>query len=192
MTESRRPLPAPTPLREAPSRPPARFAAWPDDIYAAARTSSGPPSAAATPPSRTPAGRGGGGAAVPAACTIRRWAADDAWDVAADADLEQTRGRTLRQLQAGWLAALHLAQATLIDAMCGGLDRRAPWRGVCASRAAEIVLRTIERAGLLATLPDPAPPSAEERATLSVDDRLRRLGDRIQEHNERNERAGRR
>ena len=97
-------------------------------------------------------------------------------------------------MQAGWLAALQLAQATLIDAMTGALDET-PHGGGVRIKAAEIVLRTIERAGLLATLPDPAPPSAAERATLSVDDRLRHLGERIKEHNERNqrnERAGRR
>jgi hypothetical protein len=184
MTESRPPLPAPTPLREAPPATPARFTAWPADVYDRAReiwSTVGARNAAVV--ERLLAAEVGDGVAVPAASTIRRWASDDAWDVAADADLERTRGRTLRRLQARWLGALELAQLTLIDSMSGGLDAL-PHGGAMRVKAAETVLRTIAQSGLLATLPDPAPPGAEEWASLTVDERLRRGREELRERNE--------
>src|SRR5688500_8265786 len=54
------------------------------------------------------------GTPTPAGSTVRRWAAEEAWDARADADLVQTSGRTLAALRAGWLGALSLAQQVLI------------------------------------------------------------------------------
>src|SRR5215211_6330792 len=45
----------------------------------------------------------GEGTALPTPSTINRWALDDAWAAKADADLERSQGRTLFDLQVGWL-----------------------------------------------------------------------------------------
>jgi hypothetical protein len=174
MAETRLPRGAPTPLHGMIPSVPDRFASWDDGTRERAReiwsTVGGRNAAVAE---RLLAAETAEGTMAPTASTIRRWSRADAWDAAADADLENTRGRTLRQLQVGWLAALQLAQTTLINSMTGGLDQ-APYGGSPRLKAAEIVLRTIERAGLLAAMPDPAPLAAETAEPLSVDERLRR------------------
>jgi hypothetical protein len=129
-------------------------------------------------------------APLPTPSTIRRWALDGAWAAKADADLEGSHGRTRYELQVGWLAALQLAQQTLLDGMAGALDA-APHAGIARLKAAEITLRTIERAGLLAVLPQPPEPEhvddshltlqerealAQERLTAARRDYLRRQG----------------
>jgi hypothetical protein len=177
----------PTPLREMNSSAPARFESWPSGMYQ--RTfelwsTVGARNAAATERLLALEAEG---AATPAASTVRRWAIADGWDAQADADLERTRGRTLRQLQAGWLGALQLAQITLVDSMTGGLDGL-PHGGAARLKAAETVLRTIGQSGLLATLPDPAPPDAEATASLSVDERLRRSREEIRRQKEQADR----
>jgi hypothetical protein len=91
-------------------------------------------------------------APVPAAASIRRWSAAEAWTARADADLERSHGRTLYELQVGWLAGLRLAQKVLLDGMTGDFDDL-PMGGASRLKAAEIALRVIERAGLLALLP---------------------------------------
>jgi hypothetical protein len=105
-------------------------------------------------------------APLPTPSTIRRWAHDGAWTAKADADLEQSHGRTVYELQVGWLAALRLAQQTLLDGMAGTLDE-APHAGIARLKAAEITLRTIERAGLLAILPQRPKPEPEDTSHLS-------------------------
>jgi hypothetical protein len=96
------------------------------------------------------------GMALPTASTINRWALDGAWAAKADADLEGSHSRTLYELQVGWLAGLRLAQQTLLDGMAGAFDDL-PMGGAGRLKSAEITLRTIERAGLLAILPQAKP-----------------------------------
>jgi hypothetical protein len=176
------------PRHPAPAQePPSRFAAWPDDTYHRVKELwSSVAGRNASAVERLLAAESEG-AAVPAASTIRRWASDDDWDIAADAHLEQTRGRTLRHLQAGWLAALELAQATLIQGMTGGLDD-APYGGSARIKSAEVTLRTIERAGLLATLPDAAPPGKDDFATLTAAEQSTALREHWGEEGERRDR----
>ena len=113
--------------------------------------------------------------AVPAASTIRAWAAADGWAAQRDADRAQTHGRTLRELQAGFLSAVVLAENTLLDAMVGLLDG-APYGGSGRIKAAEAVLRLAERAGVrfLASALELEPPEVVDEATLS-EEQLRLL-----------------
>ncbi|MCA9878175.1 MAG: hypothetical protein KC442_10345 [Thermomicrobiales bacterium] len=115
-------------------------------------------------------------ASVPHAGTIRRWADDEQWHIAADHALESTRGRTVRELQAGWLEGLKLAQATLLAGMSGLFDDL-PYGGSGRIKSAEITLRTLERAGMLASLPDPLPPDPSEIAKLSAKELSRQMRD---------------
>jgi hypothetical protein len=120
-------------------------------------------------------------AAVPAASTIRAWAAVDDWTSRADADLAETFGKTLRQLQVTSLAAMALAQSTLVDAMIGLLDD-APYGGSGRIKAAEAMLRLAERSGIQLVATEAAlPPPSEEG--LSVAQRARRLRDRFAAQN---------
>jgi hypothetical protein len=125
----------------------------------------------------------GEGTALPTPSTISRWALDEAWAARADTDLAQSQGRTLYELQVGWLAGLRLAQKTLLDGMTGEFDGL-PFGGAARLKAAEIVLRTIERGGLLALLPQPEPQERkldwesmsleEQEAFLSAEVRQRK------------------
>jgi hypothetical protein len=115
---------------------------------------------------------------LPTPSTVNRWALDEAWAARADADLERSHGRTLYELQVGWLAALRLAQQTLLDAMAGALDE-APHAGIARLKAAEITLRTIERAGLLAMLPQRPEPEPEDESHLSRAEREARAAERM-------------
>lgn len=109
------------------------------------------------------------GSPIPATSTVREWAREQAWSVRQDADLLETHGHTLYQLQVGWLSGLKMAQETMLDAMAGELDDK-PFGGAGRIKAAEATLRTIERAGLLAILPV-APKGSEVRwEDLSVED----------------------
>lgn len=94
------------------------------------------------------------GVSIPAAATIRTWAREECWGAWADASLAESHGRTLRDLQTGWLAALCLSQETLIDAMCGRLDDL-PHAGAGRIKSAEVTLRLIAQSGLLAIAPEP-------------------------------------
>lgn len=160
---------------------PARFTSWPPEIYDRAKalwsTYAGR-NAAAT--ERLLQAEVEEGSPVPAAVTIRRWATDDRWHMAADHDLETTRGQTVRQLQVGWLTALELAQGTVIAGMHGLLDDL-PYGGAARLKSAELTFRTLERAGMLAKLPDPLPVSDDELAKLSEKEKSRRNRDAIAE-----------
>ena len=94
--------------------------------------------------------------ALPTASTVNRWALDGTWAARADADLVRSNGRTVFELQTGWLAGLRLAQQVLLDGMSGAFDNL-PMSGAARLKAAEITLRVIERAGLLAVLPKAEP-----------------------------------
>jgi hypothetical protein len=119
--------------------------------------------------------------AVPAASTIRAWAAGEHWAEKADADLAETFGKTLRQLQVTSLAAMALAQSTLVDAMIGLLDD-APYGGSGRIKAAEVILRLAERSGLQLVATEAAlPPPSEEG--LTVAQRSRRMRERIAAQN---------
>jgi len=108
--------------------------------------------------------------ALPTPSTVNRWALDLAWAARADADLERSHGRTLYELQVGWLAGLRLAQQTLLDGMAGEFDDL-PMSGVARIKSAEIVLRTIERAGLLAMLPQRPEPEHVDTSQLTLAER---------------------
>jgi hypothetical protein len=168
----------PVPLVE---RPP-RFAAWPDDIKTRAYELWSTVAARSAP--RTEyllAQELGEDAAVPAGSTIRAWAAAEAWAASADADLAETFGKTLRQLQVTSLAAMALAQSTLVDAMIGLLDD-APYGGSSRIKAAEAMLRLAERSGIQLVATEAAlPPPSEEG--LSVAQRARRLRERFAAQN---------
>lgn len=58
------------------------------------------------------------------------------------------------------------AERGLLDAMAGALDE-APHAAIVRIKATEITLRTIERAGLLAMLPQPPEPEQEDESHLS-------------------------
>lgn len=156
MAEDRKPVPAT--LVPMSARQPARFESWDDAIQERAFalwSSIGARNAGRTVLLLT---RDlGEDAPAPASSTVRRWAHDQAWAAKADADLERSHGRTLYALQVGWLAALQLAQQTLLDGMAGALDD-APGYGLARIKSAEITLKVIERAGLLAVLPTPPEP----------------------------------
>jgi hypothetical protein len=177
---------SPSPGADRPVGPahPERFAAWPEDtrerafeLWSTAAVGSAP---------RTEyllAQEVGEGVAIPAASTIRRWASEDGWAEHRDRNLEKTQGRTLRQLQATSLAAVALAQQTMLDAMIGLLDLT-PYAGAPRVRAAEAVLRLAERSGIeLVVVPAEIP--AEDDETLSLAERARRMREKIQADNER-------
>jgi hypothetical protein len=71
----------------------------------------------------------------------------------------------LYELQVGWLAGLRLAQKTLLDGMAGEFDEL-PMSGAARIKSAEVVLRTVERAGLLAILPQA--PAREARVDFDA------------------------
>jgi hypothetical protein len=154
---------------------PARFAAWDETIRQRAFELWSTIAARSAP--RTEyllAQELGMDAAVPAASTIRAWAAAEEWAARADADLAETFGKTLRQLQVTALAAMALAQSTLVDAMVGLLDD-APYGGSGRIKAAEAMLRLAERSGiqLVATEAALPPPSEEGLTTVQRSRRMR-------------------
>lgn len=116
--------------------------------------------------------------AIPSSVTIREWARENAWAAWADADLDASAGRTLRQLRAGWLRALELAQATLIDSMIGRLDDL-PYAGSGRVKAAEVTLRTIGQSGLLAILPPPQLPETDDEEAVSPQEQARKMRERL-------------
>jgi hypothetical protein len=120
------------------------------------------------------------GTALPTPSTVNRWALDGAWVAKADADLERSHGRTVYELQVGWLAGLRLAQQTLLDGMAGAFDDL-PMSGAARIKSAEIVLRTIERAGLLAVLPQPPQPEPIDTSELSLAEQEARANARLVE-----------
>ncbi len=151
---------------------PARFEPYPPEIaeraFALWSTIAGRSGARVL---RLLSGEYGEGIALPTASTINRWAIDGAWTAKADAALERSHGRTLYELQVGWLAGSRLAQQTLLNAMVGEFDDL-PMSGAARIKAAEIVLRTIERGGLLAVLPQPeAQQSSIDWNSLSLEER---------------------
>ena len=161
---------------------PQRFAAWPDDIKTRAFELWATVAARSAP--RTEyllAQELGEDAAVPAGSTIRAWAAGEAWASRADADLAESFGKTLRQLQVTSLAAITLAQSTLVDAMIGALDT-APYGGSGRIKAAEAMLRLAERSGMQLVATEAAPPPPSEEG-LSVAQRSRRMRERIAAQN---------
>jgi hypothetical protein len=168
-------VPMPDPER------PARFESWPDDVrqrcYELWATLGGRDSARTLRLLTAEAESG----PVPTASSIRRWAVDEAWAARADADLARTQGRTLYDLQVGWLSGLHLAQRTLLDGMVGAFDDL-PFGGAGRVKAAEITLRVIERAGLLAILPQaPAQEVSVDFDALSLDEQEAYLRQKLQQ-----------
>jgi hypothetical protein len=166
-------------LVPVPQHAPARFEPWPQDVQE--RTFYLWSTLGARNGSRTAlllARELGEDASIPTPSTIRRWAHDSAWAAKADADLERSHGRSVYELQVGWLAALRLAQQTLLDGMAGALDE-APHAGIARLKAAEIALRTIERAGLLAMLPQRLEPEREDESHLSRAEREALAGERM-------------
>jgi hypothetical protein len=161
---------------------PARFASWAPDIQQRSYeiwSTLGNRNASRT---ETLLAREADGASVPAGCTIRRWASAGAWARRADADLETSRGKTLHELQVGWLAVQRLSQETLLDALAGALDG-CPHGGAARLKAVEIGLRTIERAGLLAVLPEPQRVAEDEAEGMSLEQRARRMRAMMSERN---------
>jgi hypothetical protein len=163
---------------------PARFEAWPADIKTRAFELWSTIAIGSAP--RTEhllAQEAGEGGAVPAASTIRAWAAEDDWKSLKEANLEQTHGRTLRQLQANSLMQIALAQSTLIDAMIGLLDD-APYGGAGRIKAAEASLRMAERSGIrLVGSELEVLPVADAGKPLTLAERARRQRERIVEDN---------
>ena len=161
--------------------PPARFEAYPPEVteraYEFWSTIAGRSGARVV---RLLAGEFGPEAPLPTAGTVNRWALEGAWGAKADADLERGHGRTIFQLQAGWLAGLQLAQKTLLDGMAGAFDAL-PMGGAGRIKSAEITLRVIERAGLLAILPQPPTREDEDVSQLSVEERMARTRRLMQE-----------
>jgi hypothetical protein len=169
-------------LPASPQTAPARFEAWPDDTKTRAFelwSTFGLGSATRT--EQLLAKESGEGVAVPAASTIRMWAAEEGWAAARNADLERSQGRSLRQMQASTMVAIGLAHSVMIDAMAGLLDD-APYGGAGRIKAAEAMLRLAERAGLplVNTTPDEELVAED---TLSLADRARRMRDRIAAQN---------
>jgi hypothetical protein len=123
--------------------------------------------------------------ALPTASTINRWAAAEGWTAKADADLKRSHGRTLYELQVGWLAGLQLAQKTLLDGMAGEFDDL-PMGGAGRLKSAEITLRVIERAGLLALLPQfEEPESSTEFESMSQEEQESWLRSRLRQRKRR-------
>ena len=167
-----------------PSERPARFAAWSDDIKARSFELWSTLAAGSAPRvEHLLAQEADEGAAVPAASTIRAWAAADGWAAQRDANWAQTQGRTLRQLQALSLAGLTLAVETMLDAMSGALDS-APYGGAGRVRAAEAMLKLGERSGirLVGIEPDEI-PEEEHGRRLTVAERSRRMREAIAAEN---------
>jgi hypothetical protein len=166
---------------------PLRFEAWPDDTRRRAYELWSSIAVGSAP--RTEhllAQEAGEGVAVPAASTIRAWAASEGWPAQRDEDRAQTHGRTLRELQAGFLSAVVLAENTMLDAMVGLLDG-APYGGSGRIKAAEAILRLAERSGVrfLATAMELEPPTADDDKGLTLEQRARRARARMREANAR-------
>jgi hypothetical protein len=168
----------------SPADRPARFEAWPADIKSRAFELWSSVAMGSAP--RTEyllAQECGEGVAVPAASTIRMWAAEDGWAARRDDTLAQTHGRTLRQLQANALMQIALAQSTLADAMAGLLDD-APYGGAGRIRAAEATLRLAERSGVVLMRAELDPvPDAQTTQKLTLAQRARLMRERIVEEN---------
>ncbi len=107
--------------------------------------------------------------AIPAAATIRRWAYEGGWGEWADGELRRTRGKTLRQLQNGWLHSLLLSQETLIDAMLGRFAD-SPGDGAVRVKAAEALQRAAGQAGLLGLLGQEPEPETIDLGGLSLEE----------------------
>jgi hypothetical protein len=124
------------------------------------------------------------GTPTPAASTVRRWAADpdEDWHARADADLMHTNGRSVGQLRAGWLGALTLAQQTLLAGLVGDLDDL-PHAGAARLKSAELVLKTLERAGAMIVPQEQDAISVGVEQKLSLAERARRARERIVEGN---------
>jgi len=174
---------------DTPKPRPLQFQAWPDDmrrrayeLWSSIAVSSAP---------RTEhllAQEAGAGVAVPAASTIRAWAAADGWAAQRDADRALTHGRTLRELQAGFLPAVVLAQHTMLDAMTGLLDD-AKYGGAGRIKAAEAILRLAERAGVCfaVTEMELAPPATHDDKNLTIDQRARKMRAMMSQANARSD-----
>jgi hypothetical protein len=168
-------------LVPVPTSAPARFVPWDDGIVTRAYELWA--SIAGRNAARTVRLLGrelGEDASLPDASTVWRWSIEKAWAARANADLEQSDGRTLHELQTGWLAAQQLAQATLLDAMAGAFDDL-PFGGAGRLKAAEITLRTIERSGLLAVMPAPPKDADIDVSKLSTEEKQALARDILQE-----------
>jgi hypothetical protein len=93
------------------------------------------------------------GVAISFPITIRQWAREGCCGDWADAGLAESHDKTLRELQTGWLSALRLSRATLIDAMTGRLDDL-PNARAGRLKAAEVTLRMIAQPEVLAIVPE--------------------------------------
>jgi hypothetical protein len=175
----------PTPefaLVPLPQHPPARFESYPPELMERAfelwESIAGRSGARVV---RLLRGEFGEETALPTASTVNRRALTEAWAARADADLERSHGRTLYELQVGWLAGLRLAQQVLLDAMVGEFDHL-PMGGAARIKSAEITLRVIERAGLLAILPQaPAQEATVDFDALSLEEQEAYLREKLQQ-----------
>jgi hypothetical protein len=175
------------PVRAVAITEPEPFTSWPASVRERCRelwSSAGGRNSSITERLLT---RESGEAPVPSASSIARWAREDGWADWSDGELQRTAGKTLRQLQAGWLGNLLLAQETLAQAMVGTFDTL-PHGGVARVRAAEVTLRTIAQSGLLATLPDAPQPSKEDLGKMSVGQQSQFLRHHWSEEGERRDR----
>jgi hypothetical protein len=170
-----------------PDTRPLRFEPWPDHVKTRAFEFWSTIAVGSAPRvEHLLAQEAGDGVAVPAASTIRTWAAAEGWAAQRDADRAQTHGRTLRGLQAGFLSAVVLAENTMLDAMVGLLNG-APYGGSGRIKAAEAVLRLAERSGLrfVVTEMELQSPTADDDKDLSLEQRARRARARMREANAR-------
>lgn len=121
------------------------------------------------------------GETTPAASSVRRWTAQESWAARADADLTNTHSRTVAELRAGWLGALTLGQQTLLAGLVGDLDEL-PHAGAARLKSAELVLKTLERAGaVIVPRKDTITDQAAEK--LTVQERARRMRESIAAEN---------
>jgi hypothetical protein len=110
------------------------------------------------------------------------WAREEAWEDWANAELSRTQGRTLYQLQVGWLRALQLSQEVQLDILAGMYDDN-PAAAAVKAKVSESIQRLVAQAGLLAILPAEPEPSDEAKRQLSVAQRGRMMRERIVEKN---------
>lgn len=85
-------------------------------------------------------------------------------------------------LRAGWLDALSLAQPTLMAGLVGDLDDLSH-AGAARLKSAELVLKTLQHAGATIVPSESAAASLEDEASLSLEQRARRMRQRLMEAN---------
>jgi hypothetical protein len=167
-------------IRAAPERP-ARFEAYPPEVmrraYEVWSTIAGRSGARVV---RVLAREYGEEVALPTPSTVNRWASEEAWASRATADLHQSQGKSLYELQVAWLAAVQGAVDVILDAETGAYDGD-PAAGAIRLKAAELAMRPVER-GVISLVPSAPPPSElEDVSALSVEEREARIRNRVKE-----------